>query len=104
MPRIQMLVLLITMMIGVNDDGNGNDDGYQPGIFMRTMVAVSTSRLLALVHIITVGTVTLVIMVVMVVVVVVIKLIMVLPFSDYIFVKIRGQPSPESLRCNDKCS
>ena len=101
MPRIQMLVLLITMMIGVNDDGNGNDDGYQPGIFMRTMVAVSTSRLLALVHIITVGTVTLVIMVV----VMVIKLIkLVLPFSDYIFIKIRGQPSPESLRCNDKCS
>ena len=103
MPRIQMLVLLITMTIGVNDDGNGNgnDNGYQPGIFMRTMVAVSTSRLLALVHIITVGTVTLVIMVV----VMVIKLIkLVLPFSDYIFVKIRGQPSPESLRCNDKCS
>ena len=98
-----MLVLLITMTIGVNDDGNGNgnDDGYQPGIFMRTMVAVSTSRLLALVHIITVGTVTLVIMVV----VMVIKLIkLVLPFSDYIFIKIRGQPSPESLRCNDKCS
>ena len=103
MSRIQMLVLLITMTIGVNDDGNGNgnDDGYQPGIFMRTMVAVSTSRLLALVHIITVGTVTLVIMVV----VMVIKLIkLVLPFSDYIFIKIRGQPSPESLRCNDKCS
>ena len=101
-----MLVLLMTMVIGVNDDGNGNDDGYQPGIFMRTMVAVSTSRLLALVHIITVGTVTLVIMVVMVVMVVmVIKLIkLVLPFSDYIFIKIRGQPSPESLRCNDKCS
>ena len=70
------------------------------------MVAMSTSRLLALVHIITVGTVTLVIMVVvMVVVVMVIKLIkLVLPFSDYIFIKIRGQPSPESLRCNDKCS
>ena len=68
---------------------------------MRTMVAMSTSRLLALVHIITVGTVTLVIMVV----VMVIKLIkLVLPFSDYIFIKIRGQPSPESLRCNDKCS
>ena len=103
MSRIQMLVLLMTMEIGVNDDGNcnGNDDGYQPGIFMRTMVAVSTSRLLALVHIITVGTVTLVIMVV----VMVIKLIkLVLPFSDYIFIKIRGQPSPESLRCNDKCS
>ena len=103
MSRIQMLVLLITMTIGVNDDGNGNgnDDGYQPGIFMRTMVAVSTSRLLALVHIITVGTVTLVIMVV----VMVIKLIkLVLPFSDYILIKIRGQPSPESLRCNDKCS
>ena len=67
------------------------------------MVAMSTSRLLALVHIITVGTVTLVIMVVMVVMV--IKLIkLVLPFSDYIFIKIRGQPSPESLRCNDKCS
>ena len=103
MSRIQMLVLLITITIGVNNDGNGNgnDNGYQPGIFMRTMVAVSTSRLLALVHIITVGTVTLVIMVV----VMVIKLIkLVLPFSDYIFIKIRGQPSPESLRCNDKCS
>ena len=98
MSRIQMLVLLITMTIGVNDDGNGNG---QPGIFMRTMVAMSTSRLLALVHIVTVGTVTLVIMVV----VMVIKLIkLVLPFSDYIFIKIRGQPSPESLRCNDKCS